>query len=75
VQRGTGKKVVATTLLRSYIWKYVRKICPMRNMRAQSDPWFLDYLLMIGNGTEDMFAGDYVHLPKDIVIEYKDEHY
>jgi hypothetical protein len=23
---------------------------------------------------EDMFAGDYVHLPKDIVIEYKDEH-
>jgi ATP-dependent DNA helicase PIF1 len=43
-------------------------------MRAQSDPWFLDYLLRIGNGTEDMFVGDYVRLPKDIVIEYKDEH-
>jgi hypothetical protein len=24
--------------------------------------------------TEDMFVGDYVHLPKDIIIEYKDEH-
>jgi ATP-dependent DNA helicase PIF1 len=42
-------------------------------MRAQSDPWLLDYLLRIGNGTKDMFVGDYA-LPKDIVIEYKDEH-
>jgi ATP-dependent DNA helicase PIF1 len=43
-------------------------------MRAQFDPWFLDYLLRIGNRTKDMFAGHYIHLPKDIVIEYKDEH-
>jgi ATP-dependent DNA helicase PIF1 len=43
-------------------------------MRAQSDPWFSDYLLRIGNRTEDTFVGDYVRLPKDIVIEYKDEH-
>jgi ATP-dependent DNA helicase PIF1 len=62
------------TLLRSYNWKDVQKICLNRNMRAQSDPWFLDYLLRISNGTEDMFPGDYVHLPKDIIIEYKDEH-
>jgi hypothetical protein len=43
-------------------------------MRAQSDPWFLDYLLRIGNGIKDTFMGDYIHLPKDIVIEYKDRH-
>jgi ATP-dependent DNA helicase PIF1 len=43
-------------------------------MRAHSDPWFLDYLHRIDNGTEDTFVGDYVRLPKDIVIEYKDEH-
>jgi ATP-dependent DNA helicase PIF1 len=43
-------------------------------MRAQSDPWFSNYLLRIGNEIKDTFAGDYVHLPKDIVIEYKDEH-
>jgi ATP-dependent DNA helicase PIF1 len=60
--------------LRPYIWKDVRKICLARNLRAQSDPCFLDYLLRIGNGTEGTFAGDYVHLPKDIVIEYMDEH-
>jgi hypothetical protein len=43
-------------------------------MRAQSDPLFSDYLLRIYNGIEDMFVGDYIHLPKDIVIEYKFEH-
>jgi ATP-dependent DNA helicase PIF1 len=43
-------------------------------MRAQSDAWFSDYLLRIGNGTKDMFVGDYARFPKDIVIEYKDEH-
>jgi hypothetical protein len=61
-------------LLRSYIWKDVWKICLTRNMRAQSDPWFSDYLLRIGNETEVMFVGDYVCLPKDIVTKYHDEH-
>jgi hypothetical protein len=61
-------------LQQSYIWKDVRKICLTRNMRAQSNPLFLDYLLRIGNETEDTFAGDYVRLPKAIVIEYKDKH-
>jgi ATP-dependent DNA helicase PIF1 len=74
VPRGTRAQIMDATLLRSYIWKDVRKICLTRNMRAQSDPWFLDYVLMIGNGTKDIFVGDYVRLPKDIVIEYKDEH-
>jgi hypothetical protein len=74
VPRDTRAQITDATLLRSYIWKYVWKICLTRNMRAQSDPWFSDYLLRIGNGTEDRFAGDYVHLPKVIIIEYKDEH-
>jgi ATP-dependent DNA helicase PIF1 len=73
VPQGIRAQITDVTLLRSYIWKDVQKICLTRNMRAQSDPWFSDYLLRIGNGTKDTFAGDYVHLPKDIVIEYKDK--
>jgi ATP-dependent DNA helicase PIF1 len=49
----------------------VQKICLTRNMRAQSDPWFLDYLLRIGNETKDTFADDYVCLPNDIFTEYR----
>jgi hypothetical protein len=70
VPRGTRAQLKDATPLRSYIWK----ICLTRNKRAQPDPWFSDYLLRISNGTEDTFAGDYIHLTKDIVIEYKDEH-
>jgi ATP-dependent DNA helicase PIF1 len=60
--------------LRSYIWKDARKISLTRNIRAQSETLFSNYLLRIGNGTEDMFARDYACIPKDIVIEYNDEH-
>jgi ATP-dependent DNA helicase PIF1 len=41
-------------------------------MRAQSDPWFSDFLLRIGNGTEESIGEDYVRLPEDIVIGYTD---
>jgi ATP-dependent DNA helicase PIF1 len=70
VSRGTRAQITDATLLRLYIWKHIRKIFLTRNMRAQSDPWFSEYLLRIGNGTEETFQGDYVHLPKDIVIDY-----
>jgi hypothetical protein len=62
VPRGTRAQIIDATLLRSYILKYVRKICLMRNMRAQSNPWFSDYLLRMDNGTEDTFVGDYVRV-------------
>ena len=41
-------------------------------MRAQFDPWFADYLLRIGNGTEETIGDDYVRLPNDILIGYTD---
>jgi ATP-dependent DNA helicase PIF1 len=41
-------------------------------MRAQFDPWFSEYLLRIGNGTEETIGDDYVRLPDDIVIGYTD---
>ncbi|KAL6909792.1 hypothetical protein ACP4OV_001451 [Aristida adscensionis] len=41
-------------------------------MRAQSNPWFSDYLLRIGNGIELTIENDYVRLLDDIVIGYTD---
>jgi ATP-dependent DNA helicase PIF1 len=71
VTRGTRAQVTDATLQRSYLWDS-RKIRLTCNMRAQSDPWFSDYLLRIGNGTEETITDDYVHLPEDIVIGYTD---
>ncbi|KAK1680955.1 hypothetical protein QYE76_041803 [Lolium multiflorum] len=73
VTRGTRAQITDATLLRSYIWENIRKILLTRNMRAQADPWFSEYLLRIGNGTEDTIGDDYVRLPDDIVINYTED--
>jgi hypothetical protein len=42
-------------------------------MREQSDSWYSNFLLRIGNGLEESDANDYVRLPSDIMVEYKSE--
>jgi ATP-dependent DNA helicase PIF1 len=73
VTRGTRAQITDATLLRSYLWEKTHKIHLTRNMRAQDDPWFSEYLLRIGNGTEDTISDDYVRLPDDIVISYTED--
>ena len=73
VPRGTRAQITDATLQRSYIWDKIRKIQLKQNMRAQSDAWYLDFLLRIGNGTEQTYTNDYVQLPDDIMIEYTSE--
>jgi len=41
-------------------------------MRAQSDPWFSEFLLRIGNGVEETIEQDYVKLPSKICVPYTD---
>nr|XP_051207578.1 uncharacterized protein LOC127323481 [Lolium perenne] len=73
VTSGTRAQITDATLLRSYLWEKTRKIRLTRNMRAQADPWFSEYLLKIGNGTEETIGDDYVRLPDDIVIRYTED--
>ena len=42
-------------------------------MRSQANPLFSEYLLRIGNGTEETIGDDYVRLPEDIVIGHTDD--
>jgi len=70
VTRGTRAQVTDATLQRSYLWEKIRKIRLSRNMRAQYDPWLSNYLLLIGNGTEETIGDDYIRLPDDIVIGF-----
>ena len=72
VTRGTRAQVTDATLQRSYLWEKIRKIRLSHNMRAQSDPWFSNYLLRIGNRTEETIGHDYIRLLDDIVIGFTD---
>jgi hypothetical protein len=72
VRRGTRAQVTDATLKRSYLWQDIKKIKLWRNMRARFDPWFSDFLLRIGDGTEESIGQDYVRLPEEIVVAYTD---
>ena len=61
VRRGTRAEIVNATLRKSYLWEDIRQIKLWRNMRAQTDPWFSDFVLRVGNGGEESIGG-----PSDI---------
>lgn len=73
VRHGTRTQITDATLQRSHLWEGIRKIRLNRNMRAQSNPWFSDFLLRVGNGMEKTIGNDYIRLPDDIVIPFTDK--
>lgn len=73
VRRGTRTQITDATLQRSHLWEGIRKIRLNRNMRAQSNPRFSNFLLRVGNGMEKTIGNDYIRLPDDIVIPFTDK--
>jgi ATP-dependent DNA helicase PIF1 len=46
----------------------MRKLRLIENMRARNDRWFADYLLRVGNGTEETDEEGNIQLPEDICV-------
>ena len=46
----------------------MRHLKLVRNMRVKSDPWFAEYLLRIGGGSEEANGDGEIRLPDDICI-------
>ncbi|KAJ3690083.1 hypothetical protein LUZ61_019247 [Rhynchospora tenuis] len=44
-----------------------------RNMRASSDPWFAQFLLNVGDGTEPSIGNDFIRMPDEMIIPYTTE--
>ena len=68
VRKGSRAQIVGASLRRSYLWESMRHLKLVRNMRAQSDPWFVDYLLRIGFGTEEVYKDGNVRIPDEICV-------
>jgi hypothetical protein len=73
VRKGTRAQIINSTLHRSSLWDSMQHLRLVRNMRAQSDQWFSNYLLRIGNGIEETCNDDNVRLPDEICIPYTGE--
>ncbi|WVZ90742.1 hypothetical protein U9M48_037015 [Paspalum notatum var. saurae] len=70
IRKGTRAQIVAASLRKSYIWESMTHLKLVRNMRAQSDPWFAEYLLRIGDGTEETNSSGEIHLPDEVCVPY-----
>ena len=73
VWRWSRAQVVGASLCMSYLWDSMRHLKLMRNMRAKSYPWFAEYLLRVGRGSEEATVDDEIHLPHDICIPHTRE--
>jgi hypothetical protein len=68
VRRGSRAQIVGASLRMSYLWDSMRHLKLVRNMRAKNDPWFAEYLLRIGGGSEEVNGDGEIRLPDDICI-------
>ncbi|WVZ58841.1 hypothetical protein U9M48_009067 [Paspalum notatum var. saurae] len=70
IRKGSRAQIVNSSLRRSYLWECMCHLKLVRNMRAQSDPCFAEYLLRVGNGTEEDDGDGYIRLLDEICVPY-----
>uniref|UniRef100_A0A452YN05 ATP-dependent DNA helicase n=1 Tax=Aegilops tauschii subsp. strangulata TaxID=200361 RepID=A0A452YN05_AEGTS len=68
VRKGSRGQIINATLRSSYLWNGMRQLRLVTNMRAHNDPWYADYLLRVGNGTEETDEEGNIRLPEDICV-------
>uniref|UniRef100_A0A8I6WZN8 ATP-dependent DNA helicase n=1 Tax=Hordeum vulgare subsp. vulgare TaxID=112509 RepID=A0A8I6WZN8_HORVV len=67
-RKGSRGQIIDAILRSSYLLKGMRQLRLVTNMRAHNDPWFADYLLRVGNGTEETDEEGNIRLPQDICV-------
>ncbi|KAL5647943.1 hypothetical protein ACJX0J_042298, partial [Zea mays] len=70
VRKGSRAQIVAASLRSSYLWESMCHLKLVQNMRAQSDPWFAEYLLRVSGGTEKANNDGDVRLPDEVCVPY-----
>ncbi|PWZ25377.1 ATP-dependent DNA helicase PIF1 [Zea mays] len=66
VRKGSRAQVVASSLRMSYLWESMSHLKLVSNMRAKNDPWFAEFLLRIGGGTEVTNRDGDIRLPSEV---------
>ncbi|KAK9065053.1 hypothetical protein SSX86_016437 [Deinandra increscens subsp. villosa] len=68
IKRGTRAQIVDASIRMSPLWSITRVMRLTINMRALNDPWFSDFLLRVGDGTEESIEGSFIRIPDDMTI-------
>lgn len=69
VRRGTRSEIVRQSITHSHLWNSMQKFRLTRNMRAEQDIVYADWLLMLGDGRLPIVNGthDCIHIPPFLV--------
>ncbi|XP_022024478.1 uncharacterized protein LOC110924794 [Helianthus annuus] len=70
IKRGTRAQIVDSSLRMSPLWYLTKKMRLTINMRALNDPWYSDFLLRVGDGSEESIEGSYIRIPDDMTIPF-----
>ncbi|GAA0187290.1 hypothetical protein LIER_34578 [Lithospermum erythrorhizon] len=70
VRRDGRKEQVQVSIVSSTLWKYFIRIELTDNMRARTDPTFVDFLMRIGNGEEPTNSRGEIEIPEPMLIPY-----
>ncbi|PWZ57979.1 ATP-dependent DNA helicase PIF1 [Zea mays] len=70
VRKGSRAQVVASSLWMSYLWESMSHLKLVSNMRTKNDPWFAEYLLRVGGGTEVTNSDGDIRLPDEVCVPY-----
>jgi ATP-dependent DNA helicase PIF1 len=70
IRKGTRSQITYAMLRKLYLWDSMQQLRLVHNMRAEGDPWFAEYILRVGNGTEETVDDGCVRLPDVICIPY-----
>jgi len=69
-RHGTRAQIIDSSLRMSPIWSSIKKMRLTINMRDLTNPWFLDFLLRVGNGDEESLDGNFIRILDDMAIPY-----
>ncbi|ONM52829.1 hypothetical protein ZEAMMB73_Zm00001d019382 [Zea mays] len=70
VRKGSRAQVVTSLLWMSYLWESMSHLKLVSNMRTKNDPWFAEFLLCVGGGTEDTNSDGDIRLPDEVCVPY-----
>ena len=71
VPHATKAETMNASLVMSYLWPKMEKLRLTRNMRAQLDTTFSDFLLRVGDGDENSTNEDMINTPNHMLVQYK----
>ncbi|KAL6588244.1 hypothetical protein OROMI_001222 [Orobanche minor] len=68
---GSRADTIDACLINSHLWCSIRKIHLLQNMRAIEDPDFTDFLLKVGDGSQQYVHTDNIRLPVKMCLPYR----